>query len=207
MMLVEWGDKKILFLMATELEYGKHLKNVITPAFIGIGPIEASINTMAILAKLTTQGNLPDLIVSLGSAGSNTLPQTQIYQVSSVCWRDMDASAIGFEKGVTPFLNLPAILPMPCFLSNYDQATLSTGGNIISGHAYQNIASDMVDMETYAILRCCQHFGIELLGLRGISDGSNDVQHIDDWQQYLHIIDEKLAIAVESLKTTLQQQK
>ena len=34
----------------------------------------------------------PDLVVSLGSAGSRTLEQTEIYQAVSVSYRDIDAS-------------------------------------------------------------------------------------------------------------------
>ena len=55
----------------------------------------------------------------------------------------------------------------------------------------------MVDMETFAVLRACQTFGVPLVAVRGISDGAAELGHIDDWTQYLHIIDEKLAAAVD----------
>lgn len=58
-------------------------------------------------------------------------------------------------------------------------------------------------METYACLRACQLAGIPLLGLRGISDGASELQHVGDWTQYLHIIDEKLAHAVERLEAAI----
>lgn len=48
-------------------------------------------------------------------------------------------------------------------------------------------------------LRACQRFDIPLIGLRGISDGKVDVHHISDWTEYLHVIDEKLADAVDRL--------
>ena len=51
----------------------------------------------------------------------------------------------------------------------------------------------MVDMETFAVLRACQRFDVPLIALRGISDGAAELGHINDWTQYLHIIDEKLA--------------
>ena len=75
-------------------------------------------------------------------------------------------------------------------------ARLSTGANIVSGAAYRGIDADMVDMETYAVLRACQRFKLPLVALRGISDGAEDLQQIDDWTRYLHIIDERLAAAV-----------
>lgn len=199
-MLTQWDKKSVLFLMATELEYGDHLRDLLKPVFIGIGPVEAAINTTQILSTLKNNGTLPDLVVSLGSAGSQKLIQTEVYQVSSVSWRDMDASALGVEKGVTPFLDLPAILSMPQLIADFPSASLSTGANVVSGKAYDAVGADMVDMETYAVLRACQTFSVPLFGLRGISDGQKELQHAIDWRQYLHIVDEKLANAVMKLK-------
>lgn len=59
-------------------------------------------------------------------------------------------------------------------------------------------------METYAVLRACQRFGVPLIGLRGISDGKADVNHIDDWTEYLHIIDEKLAESIDKLSLAIK---
>jgi adenosylhomocysteine nucleosidase len=59
----------------------------------------------------------------------------------------------------------------------------------------------MVDMETFAVKRACQSFGVPLLGLRGISDGDETVSRIEDWTQYLHIVDERLAEAVDLVET------
>ena len=43
-----------------------------------------------------------------------------------------------------------------------------------------------------------------LIGLRGISDGDGELQHIGDWTEYLHVIDEKLAYAVDALSPRLE---
>ena len=112
----------------------------------------------------------------------------------------MDASPLGFARGETPFLGLPATLPLAPLLPGLAPATLSTGANIVSGAAYDTIAEDMVDMETYAILRACQGFNVPLLALRGISDGRAEVTRMADWTNYLHIIDEKLAHAVDLIE-------
>ena len=76
---------------------------------------------------------------------------------------------------------------------------LSTGGAVISGAAYDAIDADMVDMETFAVARSCMRHNVPLIGLRGISDGAAELNHINDWTQYLHIIDEKLAKVVDDL--------
>lgn len=142
---------------------------------------------------------MPDLIVSLGSAGSRKLEQANVYQASSVSFRDMDASPLGFEKGVTPFLDLPAVLDLPLRVPEVETASLSTGANIVSGAAYDTIEADMVDMETFAIMRAAMRFNVPLVALRGISDGAAELHHIDDWTEYLHIVDENLGQAVDRL--------
>jgi adenosylhomocysteine nucleosidase len=198
------AGKHVLFVMAADAEYGVFLRTRISPLMTGVGPVEAAVVLTKELARLSSHDDLPDLVVSLGSAGSANLEQAEIYQVSAVSYRDMDASAFGFEKGKTPFLDLPVSVELPLRIPGIPAATLSTGANVVSGAAYQAIDAQMVDMETFAVLRACQSFGIPLIGLRGISDGRHDVNHIDDWTQYLHVIDKKLALAVDSLQTALE---
>lgn len=194
------AGKKILFVMAVDAEYGPHLKRRFVPFMTGVGPVEAGVAMGAALARLEAGGTLPDLVVSLGSAGSRSLAQTGVYQAVSVSYRDIDASALGFEKGATPFLALPVTVPLPLRIPGIPEARLSTGGAVISGGAYYTIDADMVDMETFAVLRACQAFGLPLIGLRGISDGVAELSHVGDWTEYLHVIDEKLADAVDRLE-------
>jgi adenosylhomocysteine nucleosidase len=200
---VRIAGRDVLFVMAAQAEYGPHLQRLFTPVMTGVGPVEAGVRLGAELSWLKSEKALPDLVVSLGSAGSRTLEQTEIYQAVSVAYRDIDASPLGFEKGATPFLDLPLTVPLPFRIPDIREATLSTGAAIISGSAYDAIAEDMVDMETFACLRACQLFGVPLVGLRGISDGAADLRHVGDWKEYLHVIDEKLANAVTRLEQAI----
>lgn len=188
----------ILYLMAAKAEYGPHLRARITPVIVGVGPVEAAVNTTRALAE--RKNALPRLVVSLGSAGSRSLDHCGLYQAVSVSYRDMDASALGFERGKTPFLDLPATLSLAPLVAGLTPATLSTGANVITGSGYDGIAEDMVDMETFAVLRACQSFGVPLLALRGISDGKAELGDLSDWTEYLHIIDEKLAAAIDRVE-------
>lgn len=190
----------VLFVMAAEAEYGPALRARITPLITGVGPVEAAVQLTAALAGMPDR---PRLVVSLGSAGSRVLKQAEVYQATSVAYRDMDASPLGFEKGRTPFLDLPAQIAMPHLIPGVASASLSTGANIVSGATYDLIAEEMVEMETFAHLRAAQKFGLPLIALRGISDGVAEVQELKDWTQYLHIIDEKLAVAVDALAAAL----
>ena len=197
------GVADILYVMATELECGPELKSRITPLMTGVGPVEAAISLTEHLTKLSLEDRLPLLVVSLGSAGSAQLEQCGLYQASEVSWRDMDASALGFEVGVVPFLDLPATQTLGPFVPGIPMATLSTGANVVSGRGYDGIVEHMVDMETYAVLRACQRFGLPLIALRGISDGDRDLGKLADWTQYLGIIDVKLAAAVDRLEAAV----
>lgn len=194
------AERNILFVMAVEAEYGPHLRERINPLITGVGPVEAAIAVTAELSRLAAADDLPDLVVCLGSAGSQTLAQAEVYQISSVAYRDMDASALGFEPGRTPFLDLPRVLDLPLRIEDVPTASLSTGAAVISGAAYDAIDADLVEMETFAVLRACQRFDVPLIGLRGISDGAEDLQTVGDWTEYLGVIDEKLALAVDSIK-------
>lgn len=195
--------RRVLFVMAAEAEYGPHLRARFRPLVTGVGPVEAGVSVAFALAALDGAQTPPDLVVSLGSAGSARLDHCGIYQATRVAYRDMDASALGFVRGQTPFLALPAVLDLAHRIPGIAGASLSTGANIVSGAAYASIAEDMVDMETFAVLRACQRAGAPLIALRGISDGATELTGISDWTAYLHVIDEKLAQAVDQLETAL----
>lgn len=206
-MITMLGGRRVLFLMAAEAEYGPHLRALFTPVMTGVGPVEAAVVTTATLAELARTDTLPDLVVSLGSAGSRGLEQCAVYQANALAYRDMDASALGFAPGVTPFLDLPARVDLPHQIAGLPSASLSTGANIVSGVAYDAVAEDMVDMESFAVWRACQRFGLPLVVLRGISDGAAPLEGLHSWTEYLGIIDEKLAQTVERLGAALQSGK
>lgn len=200
-----FGGLPVLFVMAAQAEYGPALRARITPLMTGVGPVEAAVSLTAALSAMAARHGLPQLIVSLGSAGSRHLAQARIYQVSTVSWRDMDASPLGFEKGRTPFLDLPAEVALPHGILGLPAARLSTGANVVTGAGYDAIDADMVDMETWAHLRAAQRFGIPLLGLRGISDGAEELRGMQDWTALLGQIDRNLALALDALETALQE--
>lgn len=203
MSLTRLHKTRTLFLMAVDAEYGPHLRARFIPVFTGVGPVEAAVVTTVTLAQMQRGGELPDLVVSLGSAGAARLEQGAVYQAGAVAYRDMDASPLGFPRGITPFLNQPAEIAMPLRVPGVPVASLSTGGAVISGPAYDTIAQDMVEMETFATLRACQHFGVPLIALRGISDGAAPLEGLHSWTEYLHIVDERLAQAVDLLTDAL----
>lgn len=196
------AGQRLLFVMAVEAEYGPHLRARFTPLMTGVGPVEAAMATGIALHDMARADALPDLVVCLGSAGSRICPLGEIFQISSVSWRDMDASRLGFAKGVTPFVDHPADVPLRTPLA-LPAARLSTGANIVGGDDYAAIDADMVDMETFAVARACARFGVPLMGLRGVSDGPGELDHIHGWTALLGLLDERLAMAVDQLPGAL----
>jgi adenosylhomocysteine nucleosidase len=203
MRLERYGDVAVLPVMAAPAEYGACLRARIAPLMTGIGPVEGAVALTNALARLEARGEAPDLILSLGSCGSRALDHAAVYQASSVAYRDMDASALGFDKGVTPLSDLPAVLPLPCPIPGVPTARLSTGGNVVSGAAYDAIDAEMVDMETWALVRAAQTFGLPLVALRGVSDGKAELTGLHDWTSTLHLVDENLAAALDRLIAVL----
>jgi adenosylhomocysteine nucleosidase len=201
--VMAFGGRRVLFQMAVGQEYGAALSARFRSLMTGVGPIEAALVTGAALQRAQDMGVLPDLVVSLGSAGSRRCPLGDVFQVSAVSWRDMDASRLGFAKGVTPFLDHPAIVPLATPVPGLATATLSTGANIVGGAAYDAIDADLVDMETFAVWRACTRFGVPLIGLRGVSDGPGELSDLGGWTALLGHLDARLAGAVDALGDAL----
>jgi adenosylhomocysteine nucleosidase len=198
------SGRRILFVMACEPEYGPALRSRISPVMTGVGPIEAAIETTRALQALTDAGTPPDLVCSLGSAGSRTCRLGEVYQVASIAWRDIDASPLGFARGTTPFADHPVVVPLRTPIAQLPSASLSTGANVVTGDHYAAIDADMVDMESFAVWRACHRFGVEMIGLRGISDGPGELAGLDGWTELLGHLDEKLAEAVDMLAESFE---
>ena len=193
------SGRRILFVMAVAQEYGPCLRARFRPLLTGVGPVEAALTTGVALQRMLTGDDLPDLVVSLGSAGSRICPLGSVRQVSAVSWRDMDATRLGFARGVTPFADHGAVIPLPTPLPGVQTATLSTGADIVGGDGYARIDADMVDMESFAVWRACARFGVPMLGLRGISDGPGELDGLHGWLELLGHLDAELAKAVDGL--------
>ena len=119
------------------------LSTVVVPAAAGSVSATASgltATTTAALAQLAQVDALPDLVISLGSGGSQTLDHGRIYWIDEVAYRDMDASALGFPPGVTPFLGEPASITLASGPQGQPYARLATGASVVSGEAYDAIA-------------------------------------------------------------------
>ena len=197
--LTRFGPLTALCVMAAVPEYGPALRARIQPLITGIGPVEAAAATAHALCGLAAAGTLPDILVSLGSAGSRTLEHAGVYRVTQVSYRDMDARVLGFPKGEPPYPRLPAELTLAAGPAGLPAARLASGGSVVSGAGYDGIDADMVDMETFAVVRAAARFGLPVIGLRGVSDGRTDLSALEHWTDALAEIDQRLAEALDLL--------
>jgi adenosylhomocysteine nucleosidase len=197
---------RILHVMATEHECTPALRALIAPLITGVGPVEAGVALGAALGALDAKGQAPDVIIALGSSGSRTLDHAGIYQASHVSYRDMDCSPLGFPRGVTPFSAEPAVFDLGPALPGLRQASLSSGGGIVSGADYDAVGADMVDMETYSYARAARMFGKRLIVLRGVSDGREPLSgKLTDWTETLEEIGLGLASALNIAHAEIAQ--
>src|SRR5262245_61573210 len=140
--------------MAAEAEYGPSLQRRIQPLMTGVGPVEAAVVMSGALARLDAVGQLPNLVVSLGSAGSSKLTHTEVYQVNCVAYRDMDASLLGFEKGRTPFLDQPAEIELPLRIPGIPEASLSLAAMLSPARPSRPLQPIW---RTWRPMQCCVH--------------------------------------------------
>jgi adenosylhomocysteine nucleosidase len=200
-------DITALVVMATDHEYGAHLKQLgIKPLITGVGPVQAAIELTHALVRLAHAKPpcRPDVILNLGSAGSATLEQGAVYRVARSLYRDMDASAFGFAKGQTPFSPHPATIEAAPIMPDFPSASCSSGANVVSDHLISG--ADLADMEYSALNDVAMRFGIALIGFKGVSDGAKPLTgDLVQWTELLPVIDKNLAEAIVSLKARIAQ--
>lgn len=194
---------KALVVMAADAEYGADLKALgINPLITGVGPVQAASMLTYALSELSRMPRLsqPDVILNIGSAGSATLEQGQVYRVSGASYRDMDASPFGFPKGQTPFSPIPAVIGFPALMQGFPAASCSTGANVVADH--NGVDAEMSDMEFAALADVAMKFKMPVIGFKGISDGKAPLNgDLKGWTELLPVIDRNLAIAVTELGT------
>jgi adenosylhomocysteine nucleosidase len=136
----------------------------------------------------------PELVVNLGTAGSRRHAGGQVINPAKFVQRDMDVSALGFEKFQTPFSDDPKILEYGRHFAHLLGGVCGTGDSFDVSEAANGF--DVVDMEAYALALICQREDIPFICLKYVSDGADDGAD-QDWNT-------ALARAAEALKETLE---
>jgi adenosylhomocysteine nucleosidase len=157
----------------------------------GIGKVNAAYALSRHLSK-----SRPRLVVNMGTAGSQKHAGGTIVNPTVFVQRDMDVTALGFEKFQTPFSVDPVHLEYGLSVPGLAQGICGTGDNFdTSGMAGM---FDVVDMEAYPLALICYRENISFLCLKYVSDGADAVAHAD-WNAALHHAAEKLKDTLEGL--------
>lgn len=146
------AGKSMLFVMAAEAEYGPFLRSRIEPLMTGVGPVEAAVALTKTLARLDAADDLPDLVVSLGSAGSAKLEQTEVYQVSSVSYRDMDARRSASKRAGRRFSTCPRRSSCRCASPAFPRQAFPPAA---TSFRVPPMATSTPTWSTWRPMRCC----------------------------------------------------
>lgn len=169
--------ENVLFVFALEIEAASvfNEQNVL---FTGIGKVNASYElTKAIHHKK------PDLIVNLGTAGSNRFSKGTIVCCSEFVQRDMDVRGLGYALYETPFSKDSLVLNYGLLMDDFAVGICGTGDNFEMAHSETKY--NVVDMEAYALATIARRENIPFLCLKYISDGADD-SAAEDWLVLVH---------------------
>ena len=140
--------------------------------YTGVGKVNAAIAMTRRLACYAHAGEKPPLVLNFGTAGSLRHAPRTLVACRRFVDRDMDATALGFAHGTTPFDELPPMIEVPVQVPGLPDAICGTGDSF-STHAGVH-AVDVVDMEAYAIAKACRVAGAEFACAKFVSDGADE---------------------------------
>ena len=144
----------------------------------GIGKVNAAYELTKAIAR-----HKPELIINVGSAGSNVFERGQIVCCTQFIQRDMDVRGLGYALYETPFSTEPVVLAYGLTIEGIAQGICGTGDNFEMSH--MATAYNVVDMEAFALAHVAKKENIPFLCLKYISDGA-DGGAAEDWTVQVH---------------------
>ena len=153
--------QEVLIIIALKEELPRNLLPEFNIEYCGVGKINATYKALEIISKYE-----PKLIINFGTAGSLRKNLFGLHEVSHFFQRDMDARALGFKIGVTPFEERSVI--------DFGRTGLScsSGDNFVSSPP--ELKTDLVDMEAYAIAKVCVLKNVQFMCFKYVSDNADE---------------------------------
>jgi adenosylhomocysteine nucleosidase len=167
--------KLIVFAMKEEAQSFFKEEHVI---FTGIGKVNATFSLTQKLTEMKALGQLPDLVINFGSAGSPIFKTHELVEITSFVQRDMDVSPMGIPKYRTPYESAPWKLgSSQRFFPELAEGVAGTGDSFdISGQAPE---WNVVEMEAFALAKVCWFLKIPFCSVKYITDGADHGAHND----------------------------
>tara|TARA_Y100000590_G_C15542938_1_gene947721 strand:+ start:37 stop:621 length:585 start_codon:yes stop_codon:yes gene_type:complete len=166
-MIRKFDKNETLIVVALEKELPKSLVQEWNVCYTGVGKVNALIS---IAQGISTYE--PKTLINYGTAGATDTNISGLQEVTLFKQRDMDARALGFELGETPFD------PISSIQLNRPGLSCGTGDNFVT--ECQVMTVDLVDMEAYAIAKYCLVNRINFYCYKYVSDHA-DLDSANQW--------------------------
>ena len=154
--------------------------------YTGCGKVNATYELTAELFFQKKISKLPKLVINFGTAGSDKIPIHTLVDCAKFIQRDMDASSLGFPKGITPFETslYQTIPPLDPSVKSLDfsivknpigkKYTCGTGDNFVQDVSKELPGMDVFDMEAYALAKTCWKTDIDFVSFKYITDNADE---------------------------------
>lgn len=175
-----------LFVFALEKEAEHHFSDYNT-LFTGVGKVNATYQLTKAIQKFN-----PDVVINLGTAGSTVYNKGTLVCCNQFIQRDMEVTALGFQKFETPFSNGEVLLQYGIEIEGLPKGICGSGDQFEMEHL--NNEYNVIEMEAYALAKVCKEEAVPFLSVKYISDGA-DGNAVEDWQEEV----KKAALALRNI--------
>jgi len=174
----------ILIVMALQQEsQGVFEAAGLSVLYTGLGKVNAAIALTRQLTRYIHHSQTLPLVLNFGTAGSHVHRKGSLLACHEFVQRDMDVSGLGFEVGLTPFEDTPALLKFAPVFTQLPAAVCGSGDSFVTAQAQQKYT--VVDMEAYALAKVCLLENTKFACVKYITDGT-DQDAANDWQENAH---------------------
>lgn len=174
---LELVSERTLFVFALPSEAAEEFDHV-NKVIVGIGKVNAAYE----LTKAVRR-HKPELIINLGSAGSNVFKKGEVVCCTKFIQRDMDVRGLGFKLYETPFSGIDPVLNYGIKIKGLREGICGSGDSFEMNHLVSDY--NVIDMEAYPLAYISIMEKIPFLCLKYISDGA-DGAAADDWAVQVH---------------------
>jgi adenosylhomocysteine nucleosidase len=174
---LELLSERTLFVFALPSEAAEEFEHV-SKVIAGIGKVNAAYELTKAIHK-----HKPELIINLGSAGSNIFKKGEIVCCTKFIQRDMDVRGLGFKQYETPFSGVEPVLHYGIKIKGLPEGICGSGDSFEMNHFVSDY--NVIDMEAYPLAFISMKEQIPFLCLKYISDGA-DGTAADDWAVQVH---------------------
>jgi adenosylhomocysteine nucleosidase len=174
---LELSSRNTLFVFALDSEAAEEFHHV-NKLIVGVGKINAAYE----LTKAINH-HKPNLIVNLGSAGSNSFKRSEVVCCTKFLQRDMDVRGLGFQQYQIPFSDIPPVLNYGIKIKELPEGICGSGDSFETNHSSPDY--NVVDMEAYSFAFVAMKEQIPFLCLKYISDGADGLA-AEDWNVQVH---------------------